>query len=92
MNTKIEVEKLDETRYRVHLTDSESQSSHQVTLQAEDRNRICGARIGPEELIRRSFEFLLEREPKESILRRFDLSVISRFFPKFEAEMMRRIH
>jgi hypothetical protein len=24
MNTKIEVEKLDETRYRVHLTDSES--------------------------------------------------------------------
>ena len=37
-----------------------------------------------EELVRRSFEFLLEREPKESILSRFDLTVISRYFPEYE--------
>jgi hypothetical protein len=33
--------------------------------------------------VRRSFEFLLAREPKESILRSFDLPVIGRYFPEF---------
>jgi hypothetical protein len=37
-----------------------------------------------EDLVRRSFQFLLEREPPESILRRFDLSVIQRYFPEYD--------
>jgi len=41
--------------------------------------------------VRRSFEFLLEREPKESILTRFDLSLISRYFPEYEREIKRRL-
>ena len=41
----------------------------------------------PEELVRRSFEFLLERESKESILREFDLSVIQRYFPEYDQAM-----
>ena len=90
MNARIEVEKLDETEFRVHVIEPESQSSHYVTLGAEDRQRLCGDRVAPEEFIRRSFEFLLEREPKESILRRFDLSVISRYFPEYETEMKRQ--
>jgi hypothetical protein len=49
--------------------------------------RLGGSRAAPEELVRRSFEFLLAREPKESILRRFDLPVIGRYFPEYEAEM-----
>jgi hypothetical protein len=32
-----------------------------------------------------SFWFLLEREPKESILRRFDLAVIEQYFPDYAA-------
>ena len=31
--------------------------------------------------------FLLDREPKESILGRFDVTVISRYFPEFEREL-----
>ena len=38
----------------------------------------------PTDLVRRSFEFLLEREPKASILRRFDLPLIGRYFPEYE--------
>ena len=38
-----------------------------------------------------AFEFLLENEPKESILGRFELPLIGRYFPNFEAEMKRRI-
>ena len=37
------------------------------------------------------FQFLLEREPNTSILREFDLSVINRYFPEFEAEMAKRL-
>ena len=42
-----------------------------------------------EDLVHRSFEFLLEREPATSILRRFDLSVIETYFPEYD-EMIRR--
>jgi hypothetical protein len=34
-------------------------------------------------LVKASFEFLLEREPVSSILRRFDLDVIGRYFPEY---------
>jgi len=37
-----------------------------------------------EDLVRRSFEFLLEREPASSILRSFDLSVIESYFPEYD--------
>jgi hypothetical protein len=30
-----------------------------------------------------SFEFMLEREPRESILREFDLPLIGRYFPEY---------
>ena len=38
----------------------------------------------PMDLVRRSFVFLLAREPKTSILRRFELLVIARYFPEYE--------
>ena len=36
------------------------------------------------DLVRRSFGFILEREPPSSILRRFDLSVIQLYFPEYD--------
>jgi hypothetical protein len=43
------------------------------------------------ELVRASFEFLLEREPATSILREFSLDVISRYFPGYPAEISARL-
>lgn len=43
-----------------------------------------------EDLVRRSFEFLLEREPATSILRRFDLSVIETYFPEYDELFSRK--
>jgi hypothetical protein len=63
-------------------------SRHRVTLTRADWTRLAGARA-PERLIEAAFRFLLEREPKESILARFDLSVIARYFPEFERELPR---
>lgn len=34
-----------------------------------------------------AFRFLLDREPASSILGRFDVTVIGRYFPEFEAEL-----
>ena len=41
--------------------------------------------------MRASFEFLLAHEPKESILREFDIEVISRYFPEYPREISRLI-
>jgi len=53
--------------------------------------RLTSEMCTPEELVRKSFEFLLEREPKESILREFEITVISRYFPYYETEIGKRI-
>jgi len=41
----------------------------------------------PERCIEAAFQFLLDREPPESILQRFDIAVISNYFPEFEREL-----
>jgi hypothetical protein len=91
MPTKIEVEKLDASHFRVRVVETGSESTHQVTLDPKDFGRLAGATTEPEELIRKSFQFLLEREPKEYILSHFDLSVISRYFPEYEREIKKRL-
>jgi len=57
-----------------------------VHVQPADLQR-WGRGQTPEELIRRSFEFLLQRESRESILREFDLSVIQCYFPDYDQAM-----
>ena len=91
MPAKIEVEKIDKTKFRVRISEGGSETTHDVTVSANDYTRLGGGKVEPEELVRRSFEFLLEREPKESILTRFELSVIGRYFPEYEREMKRRL-
>jgi hypothetical protein len=68
--------------YIVTVTEPGSSTTHEVTASAADIARL-GAGTGPANLIAASFRFLLEREPKESILRNFDLTVIGRYFPEY---------
>ena len=91
MPAKIEVAKTGNLEFRVRIAEEGSDSTHHVTMNQEDYARLTGGKIQPEELVRRSFEFLLRREPKESILTRFDLSVISRYFPEYEREIKQRL-
>jgi hypothetical protein len=64
-------------------------SEHEVRVAPGDLARLTQAAADPTELVERSFAFLLEREPPTSILRTFDLTVIGRFFPEYEASMRR---
>ena len=74
---------------RVRVVEGSSSTEHRVTVEKPYRDHVAGPEIPVEQLIRKSFEFLLEREPKESILRRFELRMISRYFPEYEKEMRR---
>jgi hypothetical protein len=62
-------------------------TSHEVHVTRADLERFAPATDHPADLVRRSFTFLLAREPKESILRSFDLPVIERYFPEYEREI-----
>jgi hypothetical protein len=91
MAAKIEVEQIGEGDFRVRVIEGKTETSHRVTLKDGDYERLTKGKVEPEELVRRSFEFLLENEAKESILARFDLSLIGRYFPQFEREIQRRL-
>ncbi len=91
MAPKIEIERLNENQFRVRVSEGGSETSHIVTAKPEDYLRLTNGKVDAAELVRRSFEFLLENEPKESILRQFDLSVIGKYFPDYEREIRRRI-
>jgi hypothetical protein len=73
--------------FRVDVTDGRTTTTHSVTIPEGFASRIgCGG-TDPGELVRKSFEFLLEREPPSSILREFSLDVISRYFPEYQREI-----
>jgi hypothetical protein len=91
LTAKVQVDPLDQGVFQVQVIDSGSKTSHRVTVRADDYARLAQGKAEPSELVRRSFEFLLEHEPKESILSQFDLRDISRYFPNFEQEIKRRI-
>lgn len=60
---------------------------YQVTVSRADLEQLQPGATDAAELVRRSLAFLLEREPPESILRSFDLTVIGRYFPEYEREI-----
>ena len=90
MSAKIEVT-TQRDGFDVSVSEGKSETRHTVTLKESDYERLTVGKVSREELIRLSFEFLLEHEPKESILRHFDLMVISRYFLQYEREIQRRI-
>jgi len=75
----------DQYIFEVIVKEAKSVSHHQVTLDESDYQRLTKKKLTPEQLIIKSFSFLLEREPKESILSTFNLKVISQYFPEYES-------
>ena len=47
--------------------------------------------VTPEQLVHESFVYLLEREPRESIMRTFELPIIARFYAEYPDEISRRL-
>lgn len=68
----------------VRIAEGRSETRYEVTLTKKDHARLARPGETAEAFVERCFAFLLAREPKESILTRFDVSVIARYFPEFE--------
>ncbi|PIR88344.1 MAG: hypothetical protein COU09_02825 [Candidatus Harrisonbacteria bacterium CG10_big_fil_rev_8_21_14_0_10_44_23] len=76
--------------FSVSVQEGDEETDHEVELTQNDYNDLTGGNASPSELVEKSFEFLLDREPKESILGEFNLTEISLYFPEYE-EMIQEL-
>ncbi len=88
---KIEVKKEKQNGIDWRFVVSVGGEEYYVILDREYWQKLTWGRGDPIELVRCSFEFLLARESKESILARFNLREISRYFPEYETEIKKQI-
>jgi hypothetical protein len=75
--------------FEVVVRERNGETRHHVTMSRDTCGRLTAGKYKPEHCLEAAFRFLLDREPKESILGRFDVTVISRYFPEFERELPR---
>jgi hypothetical protein len=88
----IEVRRLaegDPLDFEVVVREGRGETRHHVTMSREMCKRLTAGKHTPERCLEAAFRFLLDRAPKESILGRFDVTVISSYFPEFERELPR---
>lgn len=88
--TDIRVSHIGEDRYSVEVQDRTGSTRHEVDVPLAALDRFA-AGTGAARLLEESFRFLLEREPKEAILRRFEISEIARYFPEYPEEIRERV-
>ena len=60
------------------------ESRHRVTIEANEAERWAKLGAEPSRCVEAVMRFLLDREPKESILSVFDMGVVRRYFPEFD--------
>jgi hypothetical protein len=88
----IEVERAgegDPLEFEVIVRAGKRETRHHVTIARDTCERLTMSTHTPEHCIEAAFQFLLDHEPQESILGRFDITVISHYFPEFERELPR---
>ncbi len=81
---------VDANEYEV-VVQGETPTTHRVHMSQTYYRDLCGATVTHEFVLMQAFRFLLEREPNTSILERFDLPDIGRYFPEFEDELKRTL-
>jgi hypothetical protein len=77
----------DPLEFEVVVREGNGETRHHVTIARTLYDKLTAGQHTPEACLDAAFRFLLDREPKESILRGFDVTVISRYFPEFEREL-----
>ena len=90
-STIVEVRRVadDPLAFDVVVREGQGETRHHVTMSRATAERLAAGQHTPESCLEAAFRFLLDREPKEAILSRFDVDVIKRYFPEFERELPR---
>jgi hypothetical protein len=77
---------------QVKITDGNgTRTEHTVSVSRAELKRFAGPNGEPHLLVNASFRFLLSNEPKESILRRFALSDIERYYQYYARSVASRL-
>jgi hypothetical protein len=88
--TKLTIKKINNNQFEVEIREGDEGTRHTVHINESTIEKFSYGHQA-EKLIETSFLFLLEREPKVSILGSFDLEIIEKFFPEYSSEMKRRL-
>jgi hypothetical protein len=83
----IKIKQLNNNEFQVTITEGNTSSEHKVTLDDNFYNKLTQGKKTKQDLLKDSFEFLLEREAKESILSEFNLKLIQHYFPEYESKI-----
>jgi len=86
----ISVEAIDNNSFKVSIKKDYS-TEHIVLLSDRFHQDVTNNKLTKTELITHSFEFLLKRESNQSILKKFNLEVISQYFPEYIDEIKKII-
>ena len=78
----ISINKISENEFSVTVS-LETTSKHMVLIDDKKHLQLTNGRISKENLLKISFEFLLERESNSEILSSFELMVIQNYFPEY---------
>lgn len=89
--TPKEGETQDKYVFLVEVDEGGSATRHEVTVEEDDYQRLTPKGVSVKELVKESFRFLLEREPKESILSNFEITVIGNYFPEYNEAIKERL-
>ena len=87
----ISITALEEGAFGVEVVEGQRSTHHRVTVPPSFLEDLGLQGVAPTDVVRASFEFLLEREPPTSILNEFSLDVIDRYFPEYPQELPRRL-
>ena len=82
---------IDTGTYEV-VVDGDVETVHRVRMSQDYYKKLCGGTVTHEWVLINAFQFLLEREPNTAILKEFELPLIGRNFPEFEAAMAQRLN
>ncbi len=74
-------------QFKVQLKERNDPLEFSVQLDNNYYLKLTGSTTTPEELVKKSFQFLLERESKHSILASFNLRDIQTYFPEYEDQI-----
>ncbi len=90
---KVTQTKLDDPyEFAVTVKGSGGETHHEVTMTQLTYEKLTGSQVSSESCVEAAFEFLLEREPQDSILTSFDITAIFTYYPEFETEFPGYLH
>lgn len=73
----------DPLKFAVTVRDAAGETRHVVTMAPSTYQELAVGAHSPSACVDAAFRFLLDREPKEQILSRFDMAVIPHYYPDF---------